>query len=132
MKLVWFGDGGFITFAFLCQNVQENWLILTLEELESFRQQRNVVSINRTVITQPKFFKDDAGQKEILYSFFEFVRKLNSGPPAYRFDKASCFVMQTSVGRIRNDVIQIIRDRSDIFGNRPFVIVQNHDKTTCL
>ena len=108
--------------------MKQHRLVLRLKKFERTDEQRNVVPVNRSVITQPELFKDHAGQEEILHAFFEPMRELDGALARDRFDEPARLVVEAGVSRVRDDVIQVTRDRADVFRDRPFIVVQHHDE----
>jgi hypothetical protein len=53
-------DGGFVTPAFLGQDVQNHWDFAGLRILENIDQERQVVSIDRTNVAQSHFLENQA------------------------------------------------------------------------
>ena len=76
MKLVRLRDGRLIAFAFFGQNVKQDRLVLGLEKLEGADEQRNVVTIDRTVIAKTEFLENDARQEQIFDALFDLVREI--------------------------------------------------------
>ncbi len=91
-------------------------------------QQRNVMTVDRSVVTQAEFFKNHAGQEQILHALFDLVREFDRALARDRFDEPARLVVQSGVSRVRHDVVQVARDRANIFRDRPFVVVEHHDE----
>ena len=70
-------DGRLVAFAFLGEDVQQHRLVLRLQKLEGPDEQRDVVPIDRAVVTQAEFFEDDARHEQVLDAFFDLVRELH-------------------------------------------------------
>ena len=47
-----------------------------LQKLEGPDEQRDVVAVDRAVITQAEFLEDDARQEQILHAFLDLVREV--------------------------------------------------------
>ena len=86
------------------------------------------MAIDRTVVSQAQLFEDHAGQEQVLHTLLDFVRELDRTAASDGFDETPRLVMQTSVGRVGDDIIQVARDRADILGNGPFIVVQHDDE----
>jgi hypothetical protein len=123
MEFVGFGDRRLVAFSLFGQDVQENRLVLALEKLERLRQQGNVMAVNRTVITEAQLFENHAGQEQVLHPLLDFVGELDRAATRDRFDETPGLIVQTGVGRIGDDIVQVTRDRADVLGNGPFVVV---------
>ena len=128
VEFVRLGDRGLVAFSFLRQDVEQHRLVLALEELESFHEQRNVVAVDRAVITQAQLLENHAGHEQVLHAFLDLVRELDRAPAGDRFDETPRLVVQSGVGRVGDDVVQIARDRADVLGDGPFVVVQDDDE----
>src|SRR4051812_26411454 len=50
-------DGRLVALAFLGQNMEQDRLVLSLQKLEGADEQRNVMAIDRAVITEAEFFE---------------------------------------------------------------------------
>ena len=114
---------------FLRQDVEQDRLVLRLQKLERADEQRDVVAIDRAVITQAELLEDDARQEQIFHPFFDLVREVQHAPgrAIALMNRAGLFV-QVRIGRIGDDVVQVSRDRADVFGDRPLVVVQDDDE----
>src|SRR5205085_299257 len=132
MELVRLGDRRFVALSLLGQDVEQDRLVLALEKFEGLDQEWNVMAIDRPVIAQAQFFKDYARQEQVLHALLEFVGELDRALAGNRFNKAPGLVVQTGIGWVRDDVVQITGDGADVLGNRPFVVVQDDDKTARL
>ena len=128
MKFVRLGDGRLVALALFREDVKQHRLVLRLEELEGPDEQRDVVPIDRAVIAEAEFFEDDARQEEALHPFFDLVREVQHALAGDCLDKAAGFFVQVRIGRIGHDVVQVARDRADVLGDRPLVVVQDDDE----
>ena len=103
--------------------MQQHRLVLGFQKFERPDEQRNIVAINRPVIAKSQLLKDHTRQNQTFDAFLNLVRKLHTGLAENRLNEAARFVVQMRVGLARHDPIKVIRNRADIFGNRPFVVV---------
>ena len=46
-----------------------------------------------------------------------------------RLDEIARLVVQMRVSRIRHDAVEIVRNRADVFCDRPLIVVQHDDET---
>jgi len=60
VKFVRLFDGRLVTFAFFGENVQQDWFLLRFQKLKCPDQQRDVVSVDRSVVTQAELLENDA------------------------------------------------------------------------
>ena len=60
MKFVRLFDGRLVTFAFFGENVQENRFLLRFQKFKCPDQQRDVVPVDRSVVTQAELLENDA------------------------------------------------------------------------
>src|SRR5437763_7646260 len=91
VELVGLGNGWLVAFAFLGQNMQQHRLILRLEKFKGFDEQRNIVSIDGTVVAQSKLLEDDAWYQMVLYAFLNIVRQVSSRLPGDGFHETPRF-----------------------------------------
>ena len=94
MKFVRLFDSRFIAFAFLGENVQQHRLLLRLQKLKCPDQQRDIVPIDRPIVTQSKFLEDDARHNKGLDAFFDLMRELRYGFAGNRPNEIARFVVQ--------------------------------------
>ena len=66
-----------ISLAFLSEDVKQHRLLLRLQKFKCPDEQRNVVSIDRSIIAQAELLKDDAWHDETFDAFLHFVCELN-------------------------------------------------------
>ena len=81
--------------------MEEDWLILAFKKLESSSQHRDIMAINRPVITESEFFENHAGDEKIFDALLDFVSEVKRSFARDRLDEAACFLVQMGVGRIR-------------------------------
>ena len=126
-------DRGLVAFAFLGQNMEQDRLVLRLEKFERADQQRNVVAVNRSVITQPKLFENYARHDQansLCPSSLEAPRRLTGviskllNCTLHRSQRLAAYV-SASV----DDAVKVIGNRADVFSDRPFVVVQHNDES---
>src|SRR6266404_444709 len=123
VKFVRLFDRRLVAFAFLRQNVQQDGFILRLEKFECADEQGNIVSVDRSVIAKAEFFEDYARHEQAFDAFFDLVGEFSDRLSSDRFDEAPRFVVQMRESGARGDVVQVGRDRADVFGDRPLVVV---------
>ena len=121
-------DRRLVAFAFLGQNVEQHRLVLRLQKFERPDEQRNVVAIDRSVITQTELLEDHARHEQAFHALLDFVRELHAGFPKDRLDEIARLLVQMRVGRVGDDAVKVIRNRADIFRDRPFIVVQHDDE----
>ena len=109
--------------------MQHHRFFLRFQKLERFDQQRNIVPIDRPVITQPELFENHARHEQIFNAFLELMREMHCAFARDRFDKPARFFVQPRVHRMRSDGVKIGSDRADIFRDGPFVVVEHDDET---
>ena len=49
------------------------------QEFECSNEQRNIVAIDRAVITQTELLEDHARHEQVLHAFFDLVREVQRG-----------------------------------------------------
>ena len=62
-------------------------------------QQRNIVPIDRPIITQAEFFEDHARHEQIFDPFLELVGEMHRASARDRFDKPPRFFVKPRVHR---------------------------------
>src|SRR6202040_3418908 len=86
-------------------------------------------SVNRSIVTKPEFFKDYAWHEQAFDAFFDLVGEFSDRLSGDRFDEAPRLVMQMRESRARSNVVKVRRNRANVFGDRPLVVVQDDNKT---
>ena len=105
VKFVGLFNGRFVPFAFLGENVQQHRLFLRLQKLEGLCQQRDIVSIDGSVVAQTEFLENNAGYQQPLHAFFHFVRELHAGFSKNRLDEIARLIVQMRISGIRHDAV---------------------------
>jgi hypothetical protein len=108
--------------------VQQDRVFLGLQKLERLDEERDVMAIDRAVITQAELLKDYARQNEVFDALLHFVRELDRRVPADHLDEIARLVVQVTVSGAGRDIVQVGGNRADVFRDRPFVVIQNDDK----
>jgi hypothetical protein len=86
------------------------------------------VSVDRAVITQAEFLEDNARYEQTFDAFFHFVCEVHAGFSENRLDEIARLIVQMRVSGIRHNAVQVACDRSDIFCDRPFIVVEHNDE----
>ena len=86
------------------------------------------MSIDRPVIAQAELLENDTRYEQAFDALLNFMRKLCDRFSSNRLDKMTRFLMKMRERRAGHDGVQVIRDRADVFGDRPFVVIQDDDK----
>jgi uncharacterized lipoprotein YmbA len=94
-----------VSLAFLGENVQQHRFFLRLQKFECPDEQRNIVPVNWTVITQAQFLEDDTRHEQAFDAFLHFVREVHAGFPKNRLDEIASLIVQMRISRIRDDAI---------------------------
>ena len=128
MKLVRLGEGRLVAFAFFREDVEEDGLVLALQKFEGAGEQRDVVAVDRAVVAQAEFLENHARDEQVLDAFLDLVREMERASARDRLDETPGLFVQMRVGRVGHDVIQVVRDRADVFRDRPFVVVEDDDE----
>ncbi len=108
--------------------MEQHRLVLFLQKLERASEERDIVAVNRAVVTQPEFLENNAGDEKILDSFLDLVREMERAPAGDCLDEAPGLFVQMRVGRIGHDVVKVGGDRADVLRDRPLVVVQDDDE----
>src|SRR5205814_6793592 len=83
-----------VAFALLRQDMQQHRLLLCLQKLKCPDEQRNVVSIDRPVITEAELLENNTRYKQAFDALFDFMRKVCDGFSGNRFDEMPGFVVK--------------------------------------
>jgi hypothetical protein len=73
--------------------VQQNRLVLPLQKFERACEQRNVVSIDRSVIAQSEFLEYHTGHNQTFETFFDLVGEVDAGFSGDRLNESARFVV---------------------------------------
>src|SRR5271165_2508981 len=128
MKFVRLGQGGRIALTLLRDDVEQNWFVLPLQKLKGLNEQRNIMPVDRSIITESKILKNDAWQNKVLNALFDLVNKLLCESATDHFHELGGLFVQMAVGIVGYQLVQIVGDGTHIFRDRPFVVVQDNDK----
>ncbi len=131
VELVGFFESGGVAFALLSKNVEDDRLVLGLEKLERAREESDIVAVDGAVVANAEVFKDDAGGEKIFQADLGFVSQFPGAFSGDPLDELGGFFVKARVGRVGDDAIEVFRDGSDVFRNRPLVVVQDNDEALC-
>ena len=98
------------------------------QKFESADEQRNIVTIDRSVITQTELLKNHTRHEQALHAFFDLVGQVQRGLASDRPNELARLFVQILEGRIRDDVVQVGCNRADVFRDRPLVVIENDDE----
>ena len=65
-------------------------------------------------------------------AFFDLMDELLRELAGDHFDKLCSFFVQMTVGVVGDQFVEVVGDGSDIFRDRPFVVVQHNDESFCI
>src|SRR5581483_4363829 len=94
VKLIGLLEGWCVSFAFLCEYMQQDWLFLSLQKLKRPDQQRNIVAIDWPVITQAEFLENDTWHEQSFYAFLDLMREVGHRFSRDGADEMRRFLMQ--------------------------------------
>src|SRR5205814_4989148 len=97
--------------------MQQHRLLLCFQKLKCPDEQRNIVTVNRSVITQAELLENDARDEQTFDTLFDFMREL-----CYRFARDTLhqvprLVMEMRERRTGGNRVQLSRDCAEIFGD---------------
>ena len=130
-------ERGFVATALLRDDVQEHGLVAVLEELEGLDQQRQIVAVNRAVVTHAEFLKDHrgggrwllgGGKDEALGALFHLAGEATDDLAAELLDELRRLQMQGGVGRMGGHVVEVLRDGAHVAVDGPLVVVEHDDE----
>ena len=115
--------------ALLRDRMQHHGLVLRLEELEGFNQQRQVMAVDGAKVAQSKLLKDDPAAQRFPWRLLRPCA-LRAAPPCRRnrSTRLGRLVVKAVVGGVGRNLVEVFRDRADILVDRPLVIVQHDDQ----
>ena len=108
--------------------MEQDRLILRLQKFECANEQRNIVTIDRSVVAQTELLENHTRHKQVFHAFFDLVRQVQRGLASDRPDEFARLFVQILEGRIRDDIVQVGCNRADVFRDRPLVVVQDDDE----
>ena len=117
-----------IAAAFLGDDVEDDRLVQRLEMLESADEQRQVVTVDRPVVTKAEFFEQDVRKKQILRAFLDLVGERAGRLARDFFDELGSLGADGGVGVVSLERVEIAGDGTDVFIDRPFVIIEDDDE----
>ena len=125
MEFTGFFEGWLIAAAFFGDDMKDDRFVLALEVIEGSSEEIKVVSIDGAEVTKAKFFKQNVGEEEVFGGTFDFTGDFSHGFAAYFLYEVRCFVANCRVGGMSLKSVKVFGDRSDIFVDRPFVVVED-------
>ena len=103
-------------------------LVLGLEKLKGADQERDVMPVDRAEVTQSEILEEYARQEDLLHAGLDLVSEIAGALAADPLDELGGLVVQVGVGRAGSDSVEIGRDGAGVLGDRPLVIVEDHDQ----
>jgi len=129
--------------------VEDNGLVAALGKFQGGDQHGQIVAVNGTQVAQAHFFKDQAASKSaasvgvpLVRGFFQhqvghgafqhflgFVAQPQGQVP-FRdaLEQAVKVFLKPIVGRMSDQFVQVLGDGTHVFGDRPFVVVEDADE----
>ena len=119
-----------ISLAFDGVNMKQNRCTETLGSLQSLTHHSNVMSVNRSHVSESHFFKNCAFVNEIFYRCFETEQSachaVSDKRNSVKETLKSCF--HSNITFLWTDFSEIFCNRADIFRNWHLIIIENNDK----
>ena len=137
-------QGGFVAFAFFCQDMQHHRQFAGPGIFERADEQRQIMSIYWAKVAQPHFLKNQAvaiaaapvglqllrvllqggSRQDAFEDLFGFVahldRQLSFG---HSFDPSFQVLLHAVVARIGDDFVEVGGNRANVLGDAPLVVV---------
>ncbi len=130
MKFLGRIDRRFQSAPFFCEHVHDHGDVALLSELKIFDQFVEIVSVDWTDIAKTKFFKQAGLDEEVFRLALPLgVKAMHVMAVGQTGEEPFEIVMDLVVSRIGAEAIEIFGDRADVFGDGPFVVVENNDQT---
>ena len=117
-----------VALPLLGETVEDDRLFLGFEELKGTDQKRYVMTVNRALIAQAEILKDHSGQQDLLHSGLYLVGEMPCRLASDPFDELRRLIMEMGIGWAGGDAVEMLGNGTGILGNRPFVVVENHDE----
>ena len=86
------------------------------------------MAIHWTVVAYPEIIKNHARREEALQACFRLVSQFARCFSADPLEKTRCILMQVCIGGVGDQSIKVICHGTHIFGDRPFVVIENNDE----
>ena len=128
VELVRLFKRGSVAFPLLREDVEDDGLVLCLEELEGFCKQGDIVAIHRAVVADAEVLEDDARGDEVLEGSLRLVGEFAGPLAGDPLHEAGGIFVEVGVGGIGGDAVQVVGHGAHVFGDRPFVVVEDDDE----
>jgi len=123
--------------AFLSDDVKDHRLILSFEKLEGLNEQREVVTVDGTVVTNTEFIEQNAaiggrlalGKDDVLGVALDFFSKTTRTFTQHELDEFGGLLMQVRESGMGGDGIEVLRDGTDIAVDGPLVVIEDNDES---
>ncbi len=87
------------------------------------------MSVDGAVVTKTEVLEDDTGEDEMFNAFLGFAGKVEGTFSADHGDEFGGLLVEMSEGGVGGDFIEVTGDGTDVFGDGPFVVVEDDDET---
>ena len=114
--------------SLLRNRVQQHGLVLALQELEGFNQQRQVVPIQRPVVAEAELLEQHARPDQSFGCLFRLARHVPDRLAAKPLQQSGRAIVQSRDRRIGHNLVKVLRNRPHVFVDRPRIVVQHHDQ----
>ena len=122
------GQCGLISLALGRQHVQDHRPFGGLRELEHVNQVLEVVAVDRAEVMQSHLLEERARHNQALHRDLGLLFQLDDVAQVQFLECVSRFLVQGVIVGVRDDLVQIVGDCADVFGNRPLVVVEDADE----
>ena len=115
-----------VAFPFLRNDMEDDRLISIPCEFQVMRQEGKIVSIDRSEIADSVLLENGRGNDNAFPAFLGILSDLQQLFASRYFLKESPYiVMESIVQGVRYQLIKVFRNRSDVFRDRPLIVIQN-------
>ena len=115
--------------AFLGDHVKEDGAVRLFGKLEILDQLLEIVAVDRSEITKAELLEERRLDKEVLrFPFPLHVHPVHVVPAGQRREELLQVVVNLVVGRVGREPVEVLGDGSDIFRDRPLVVVEDHNQ----
>ena len=121
--------GDLVALALLGEHVHDHGAVGLFGELEVLDQQRDVVAVDRAEVAQAVFFEQRRFDEEVLRLAFPFHPDLVQALAARgAAEELLDVVVDPVVGGVGRELVEVLRHRADVAGDRPLVVVEDDDE----
>jgi len=124
--------GGLEALPLFRQHVEDEGMLDGLEKLKGVDEGGEIMTVDRAVVGEAEFFKNDVREDEALDRFLRFFCHMGHHGLARlagdHFEKLLCLILQVRVAGVRHDLVEVAGDGSHVLVDRPLIVIQDNDQ----